>query len=277
MWVYDRESPKGQPACRPRGVKNFSAETNYYSLDTPDGPDPAPEGEISKLESEAAPLIKGLRPGRVLDPQERASLAVFAANMKFRVPSYRESAVERAKTKAPKIKQDAFPDPQTLAEDLKRAGHEVGEDMEAVERIFEEIHSDNYVFELTKNHHIEHMFNLTFKAAAILYERQWVFAWAPENKSFVTSDDPVVLSHWVYGPPSDFVGSVGFASEEASLLFPLRQDVCLAAITGEPSTRHVEFGREEVREVNVAQIRHYQRWLIGRDEALVKSLARLRA
>lgn len=86
VWVYDKE----QGRIRRAGVKNLSTERHYYSADVPGGSrDARPEKALARVEDYAARVIRGLRCGSELRPEQEARLAVFFAVMKFRVSSYR--------------------------------------------------------------------------------------------------------------------------------------------------------------------------------------------
>lgn len=274
VWMYDKQTPPGEDPVRVRGIRNATVERHYYSLDTQDGPDPEPERALARIEGPTARIIKSLNFGETINDVSRARLAIYAVLMKFRVPAYRAWSREHAKQNVAGIRERAFPDPVTLARGLRSAGHEVAEDPAAVQKIFEDIHAGRYELQLSKNHQIQHMFENSLRPAQAFADRAWVFAWAPDETSFITSDDPVVMAHRIHGAPSSYIGPVGFASENAITNLPLRQDLMLLAMPGEKSTGHVRLSRDEVREANLMQTRHFGRWLIGRDEALVRKMAR---
>jgi hypothetical protein len=269
VWVHDKE----QGCIRERGVKKLSTEKHYYSAEAPDGGlDPEPEKVLAGLESHAAPIIKGLRYERGLRSEEEATLAVFMASMKFRVSSYRSYARSHVAANEARIRESAFPSVGALAEGLRRAGHLEAEDPDVVRQIFREVRSGERELGLTKNHDIEHMFRHTRKIAEVLLTLDWTFAWAPSGTSFATSDDPVLVLGPNLEAPEGFVGEMGFASPGATKVLPLNQDVCLVVGLGPHSVSHGLLDRKTVRHLNLQQARHYERWLIARDKALVERL-----
>lgn len=63
---------------------------------------------------------------------------------------------------------------------------------------------------LTKNQVLECMFSTDAKAADALLRRAWVFVWAPEGPSFVTSDYPFILMYPALGT-GRYMSDVEFA------------------------------------------------------------------
>ena len=123
MWVHDKEPAEDQEPVRERGVKNLSTESHYYSVETRDGGyDPKPERVLGSLEGRAARIIRGLRYGSGLDPQEQATLAIFMALMKFRVWSYWKWSRGYVAANEARIKQRAFPSIEAMRKDLRRLG-----------------------------------------------------------------------------------------------------------------------------------------------------------
>lgn len=269
VWVHDKE----QDRVRVRGVKNLTTENHYYSLVTPDGgTDAYPEQELSRLEGAAAPIIRKLYFGRGLSREEAEVLALFFASMKFRVGSYRPFAHDHVEENKERIKARAFPRPEAVERALRRDGHLEAEDRRAVRRIFREARYGPMALNLTKNHNIGHMFDHSRKVARVLLTQDWTFAWASRGAAFVTSDDPVLLLGPDLEATESYWGDVGFASPEAIKVLPLTQRVCLVVGSGAPSVGHVRLDEDGVRFVNVRQTRHYNRWLIGRNETLLRDL-----
>lgn len=130
------------------------------------------------------------------------------------------------------------------------------------------MHEESYKLPVTKNYMLLRMFELGDKVADVLFSFDWTFAWADERTSFVTSDDPLIVLDERMEPPDTYAGDVGVASPNTTKVLPLRQDVCLLIGTNAPSVRHVRIDRKTMRELNLKQARHYDRWLIARDQQL---------
>jgi len=269
VWVHD----KREGLFKERGVKNLTTKSHYYSLETPGGGmDPHPELELSRLEGDASRTVRSLYFGRSLSREEAETLAVFFASMKFRVTSYRSFAHEHVKANKERIKATAFPDPETVGRMLRRAGHPEASDPEAVERIFREARHGPMALELTKNHNIQHMFDHSIRVAGVLLGQDWTFAWAPKGLTLVTSDDPVLVTGPDLKAPEGYWGGVGFLSPGATKILPLTQRVCLVVESGYPSIGHARLDEEGVRTLNEQQARHYARYLITVQKAVVEDL-----
>lgn len=105
-----------------------------------------------------------------------------------------------------------------------------------------------------------------------MQRRDWVFGWAPEGTSFVTSDDPFVLMDPALGPPAGYMGDVGFDVARAVGVLPLTQKACLVAFGEGGGVHHLKYSKKDVRDINIVQAKHYERWLIARHRALLARL-----
>lgn len=104
-----------------------------------------------------------------------------------------------------------------------------------------------------------------------LSERHWrVVHRNNEKLSFITSDSPVYLNTVAPRPTS--VYGVGFGSPDAFISFPLHQS-CILEMFGDSGTlEHKTAGGDYLRMANLHFAMSCQRFVVGRDEALVKSL-----
>jgi hypothetical protein len=111
------------------------------------------------------------------------------------------------------------------------------------------------------------------KVAPIFAGRDWVVVHRDnDKKSFVTTDAPVLLT--TVEPRSNaFWGGVGFGNTDAMYFFPLKDSCTLAMCGNGGDMRHVDACTDLVRQINLLVAAECQRFLIGRDEALVRSLA----
>lgn len=99
---------------------------------------------------------------------------------------------------------------------------------------------------------------------------RWAVLRAPEESSFITTDDPVVH---IFPPRNGFYPTPPL-SPEVSKLIPLAHDVLLM-IHGEGATQlNLPIGRAEVRGFNVAVASASQEIVVARDEALLRSIVK---
>ena len=265
VFIHDRVRGK----CRGRGVKNVAVERHFYSADTPGGGrDPESEEKLGVLETRASRIIRGLAYGQGLTDVQRAWLARFVAYMKFRTPGYRDWTKLFAEQNTKALKDFYFPTLDSMRDYLRTRGVPVDAMPEKIEELYARVHDESYKLPVTKNYMLLRMFELGDKVAEVLFSFDWTFAWADERTSFVTSDDPLVVLDERMKPPDAYAGNVGVASPKTTKVLPLRQDICLLIGTGAPSVRHVRLDRKTVRELNLKQARHYDLWLIARDQRL---------
>ena len=267
VWIHDRT----QGSVRVSGVANVAVEKHFYSADVPGGGrDPEPEQKLSVLEGKAAGIIRALRYGRNLSMPDRAELARFVGVMKFRTPSFRTWMEVFADQKAKELNKARFPTEDALLRYLRQRGAPVDALPQMAERMYKDIHDEAYTLQVSKNYMLLQMFELGEEVGAWLSGYDWTFAWAEASTSFVTSDAPFVLLDADGRMADPFAGDVGVASPGVKWVLPLTQEVCLQIGDGAPATRHVRLDRGAVRALNLKQSSHQDRWLIARDEALLR-------
>jgi hypothetical protein len=101
----------------------------------------------------------------------------------------------------------------------------------------------------------------------------WVVVHATKRSSFITTDSPIG-----YVVPEEFLRSgepvIGAGSEKITKLFPLTQTVGLLIGKYGAGLGHLRINRKQVREFNQTVAQEAERFLIGPDEDLVRSIVR---
>lgn len=276
VYVHDRRRPQeGPPECRKRGLNNVASERHFNSADVPGGGrDAEPEQKLGVLDGHAADILRNLHPGYELADAERAQLARFVAYSKFRTPSYRAWLEDFATATYPEMRRRFFPTVDSIREYMGAKGFPVaGLPRSAFEAIYRDIHEDRSALKVDKNYMLMRMFEMGDETVSILFGYDWTFAWAAKDASFITSDDPfLVLNEDLEAPPG-FVGEVRITTPDSKKVFPLSQEVCLVVGTGAHAERHIKIDRPTARKINLAQARHYDRWLIAKNQALCERFA----
>lgn len=114
------------------------------------------------------------------------------------------------------------------------------------------------------------MLELSVDIAICFRQMEWLFLYAPDKKSFVTTDNPVALE----SPdlePKNFLGD-SIVTPGAIKLVPLSQRICLIMFDRGNLIGYKNTTREIVRKINIMIAICADRFLIGRDEALVRNL-----
>jgi hypothetical protein len=134
------------------------------------------------------------------------------------------------------------------------------------------VQTDGFVVETDEKWAVVRAIEMALAVAPYFAERHWrVVHRHNERLSFITSDSPVYLNTVARRPTS--VYGVGFGSPDAFISFPLQQSCILEMFGNSGALEHKAGGRDYLRMVNLHFARQCQRFVIGRDEELVKSLA----
>jgi hypothetical protein len=128
-------------------------------------------------------------------------------------------------------------------------------------------------FKVTTNHRwaVFKAMEMAFSVAPILAGRDWIVTHRDNHKkSFVTTDAPVVLTT-VAPRKKNFYG-IGFGNADALVVFPLTGSCVLMMLGNKGGLEHRLANPQQVRQINLALADHCQRFVIGREESLVRSL-----
>lgn len=282
LWVYDRE----EGSYKERNPKTVATENHFYTVEDDEGKKRADVEEVlGRVENTVAPIIRKIDAGSyALSAEEKIHLAQFVALLKFRVLMFEGWFSDFADTVAKKILRDRYPNVEAVQQQLDAAGKNNPEDPEQAKNIFEGLQRGNYKVIPNDAARITQMLQLSLGISEEISFMEWTFAVAPENTSFVTSDNPVlVLSSGAPPvPPEGWTGELspyllsgeGFATPGAQKVVPLTQQTCL--IIGDYGTRIQarRMARAGVWAINEVIAEQCGRLLMARDKALLETVAR---
>lgn len=206
--------------------------------------------------------------------EDRETLALFVALLRTRVPAFdkdqNESMEQFYRWWAKATHQSA----EVTEESLRRYELETGEDMADVsaQDVFEMIRDDRFEINNPRQNSITMMLSLAVEIARALFRLNWEVVLAPKGMSFLTCDNPFT----VVPPPffSDSVQGYGILTPGASTVVPLssRTAVCFH---GEGNhTRGAVIYKRLLRVTNVIVAANSERFVIARDELLLRSVVR---
>lgn len=270
--VYDRDVD----IVRVQQPINTGVIGHFYTLEDNEGRKRFElERMLSEFEGKAAPTIKKLAAQEALTSDERTDLAIFVALAGFRTPDIVESLKLFNSGLMSDMAKRMFASVDLVKENMRgKPGSPTSEEeleQEAREMV-EFAQSDQY--EVTTDHGwaVGMAIRMAFEVAPILAGRDWLVVHSQnDKKSFVTSDAPVVLS--TIQPRESNFGGIGFGNADALVVFPLTKACALAICGVDGVLVHREIGTEAIRHMNLAVADRCQRYVIGREEALVRSLA----
>lgn len=224
-----------------------------------------------KAKAITAKLIDGVAE---LDEEERSDMAIFMSLAANRTPDMVNSLQHINGEMVKQMAKFMFTDEESTFQDLradeKHAG-ETDEELRAQAQFMVNMTKTNG-FEVTTDEKwaVGMAIKVALQAAPYFAGRHWRVVHRPnEKQSFVTCDAPVYLTSM--NPKPSFYGT-GFGSPDAFMAFPLHQSCVLEMYGDDGGLTHVTANRDKVRMVNLHLARRCQRFVVGRDVALVKSL-----
>ena len=270
--VYDRESNE----LRLQKPENTGVIGHFYTMEDDQGRKRFEvEQMLSDVEGKAGPIIRKLAAKADITAEERADFAVFLALALVRTPDMIDSVKMVNADMVKLMTQVAVADVERAKASIRRRPGAPTSEEELEKKateLVEFVQADQY--KITTNHRWAVGIAVAqFPViASILGDRDWlVLHRDSEKRSFVTADAPLVLTT-VEPRENNFYG-VGFANADALVMFPLT-DACTILIFGsDGGLRHETIGPEQIRRMNLMVADRCQRFVIGRDEALVRSLA----
>jgi hypothetical protein len=265
LWVYDRELD----TFRRQPPNKTAVERHRYSfVDDTGKRNTSVESHLERFESRAAPVINKMEQRLGLHWQERAVLAWFVGQLHFRVPAFDHMTVRTRHWLEQQLR--GF-DPQSSGG--KRIPIEFGEGAtasltrEEVEAMIQKAETE------TDRDKLHGMLKAAFELGKLFMRCSWVVAHVPPRKSFVTSDSPMAMS----SPPgwiADGKRVFGPATPGVKRFVPLSPSTGLLIHDVGPPLVHLVLTDAEVRQCNTAVTVFSERFVIARDEALLRSLVK---
>lgn len=270
--VYDRESNE----LRVQQPLNTGVIGHFYTLEDNDGYKRFElEAMLSDFENKASPVIRKLAAKEQIRADERADLAIFVALAGFRTPDIIDSLKLFNSGLVGDLAKRMFSDVEQVKEQMRgKPGSPTAEEELAQEakEMVEYIQSGGYEIQANRRWAIVMAMRMAFNVAPLLVGRNWLVIHSVSDKnSFVTTDAPVVLT--TVAPRAPSIWGVGYGNVDAMVIFSLTQS-CALVLSGEAGDlQHQTVGTEQIRHCNLAIADRCQRFVIGREEVLVRSLA----
>lgn len=270
--VFDRELNE----IRVQQPVNTCVIGHFYTMEDAEG---RKRFELEKIfsenETKASKVIKKLVAKKTINADERTDLAIFVAFSTIRTPDIIDSLkafnsdlikdiCKRMFSDVEKVKalMRGKPDAPLLEEELeKNACALVGYAQRG-----------KYGVKTSHPWAVGMAIKMAFAIAPILAGRDWVVVHRnDEKKSFVTTDAPTLLT--TVAPRQNRFWGIGFGNTDALVLFPLTESCVLTIYGSDGELKHRMADTEQIRNINLELADRCQRFVLGRDEALVRSLA----
>lgn len=271
--VYDRKSDE----VRLQHPVNTGVIGHFYTMEDAEG---RRRFELEQLlceyEGKARPVIDKLAARAPIDAEERSDLAIFIALGAMRTPDVVDSLKAFNADMVTDIMKRMYADVDEVATQLREdpdfAGKSEDQVMAEAKLMVDMAQNDGVKVTIDHRWAVGIAIRMALEIAPIFAGRDWVVAHRDnDKKSFVTTDAPVFLT--TIAARADKFWGVGFGNDDALVFFPLKESCTLAMFGTEGDLRHIEADTNKVRQINLGMAAKCQRFLIGREEALVRSLA----
>jgi hypothetical protein len=271
LWVYDRKTNQ----VRRQTPINTAIQSHYYSVEDEDGEKNTEiESFLSQIEGLTKPIIQKVSNKDEISVEEKEILSVFLAFLMNRVPDFEKSVDIMEGHLVKKLSDMMFSDENLTQSVMDRYAKETGNKIEMSAKELVDFHKRGaYTITIHRNESLRLMLDLSFNFADCFRQMDWGFLHAPQKSSYVTTDNPLFIVPPEDWGPNSFYG-VGLITQGAKKVVTLSQKVCLIMYDHGEKILHSDINREIVSRINFNITVHTDRFLIGRDEALVKNLSK---
>jgi hypothetical protein len=235
--VCQLEVSSGRPAQV--GPRSAAVRKHFYSLDIDGRREPAVEEALGKIESVAAPLIRGLAAGEFPRREQRAELALFIAMSWLRTPVWRAQMKSLFEQMTAAMTAETYRrDPAAVRRAFAGTEWESMSDDEAEAfrtRFVSGLDSGDLGIEMPVNLLIKHFLQSATSTAWVMFALDWTLV-RTDSEPFILADTPVSLYD-----PTPFIpggGSGILSSPNVQVFLPL--DPSLGILLG-PSPELIAF------------------------------------
>ncbi len=271
--VYDRDKNE----VRRQQPKDTAVIGHFYTMEDAEGRRRFEvEALLSEYEGKASPVIKKLATKDTITADERTDLAIFMALGAMRTPDIVQSLQQMNSGMILEMTRRMYADVNTVAADLRKdpdyAGKSNDEVLSEAQLMVDMAQNGGLTVQTNEKWAVRMAIKMSLEVAPIFAGRNWVIAHRDnDKKSYITTDAPVLLTSTRPREPSIY--GIGFGSEDAFVAFPLTQSCVLMMHGNEGGLAHVDADAAKIRRTNLAMAEKCKRFVVGRDEALVQSVA----
>lgn len=270
VWLYDRE--KKEYRCQQ--PLNTAVIGNFYVFENRDGEkDYSLESFFSKIEGSAKSTTLKLEAGGAISPEERLYLANFIALLMVRSPKFDRLTNEVADSALKHVIKHAVPTVEAADKMVQQHGERTGDNQITAESMFAFIQNEQFRIKVSRNTVISIMLEQAQKVTFEVAMMDWMIMHAHPTSAFITSDEPIGFI-----VPDEFRKTgepvLGLASQKIVKFVPLSQKVAIALGQFGGGLGHLGMPRDQVRSANKMVATECDRYVIGRDEALVRSVVK---
>lgn len=270
FWIFDRKTKE----FRSQTPKNTALKSNYYTFKNSKGNKVTEiEHLLSQIEGNAKCIIEKVINWENITPQEKENLSLFIAFMMNRVPDFEKSVNKVYEHTIKSTLKMMYSDPKRVQATLDEFERERGEKLGlSAEELVEFHKGDNIKVIIDRVKSLELMIDISFKIFHFFKQMDWLFLHSPQEASFITTDNPVVLVPSEKFPKGPY--GMGILFPGVRKVFPISQSTCLIMYDHGELLLHHKTNKQTVRNINLNVAQFTERFLIGRDELLIKNIVR---
>lgn len=268
--VFDRELNE----YREQSPISTAVKKHYYTIEDNDGNKNVEiEKFLSQIEGDAKPIIAKLEKSEKISEEDKERLSAFISFLMNRVPDFEKSTNKVFEKLIEMTGNMMFCDEKSTKSVIDQHEQKTGEKKGiSPEELFKFHKEGKYKYVIHRNFSLEMMIKTSIEIAHYFNQMNWLLLHAPHITSFITTDNPFVII-----PPENLKTSVygtGIATPGAKKIIPLTQSLCLIMLDHGTLTKHKNIDRGLVRNVNINISCVADRFVIGRDEALVRKIVK---
>lgn len=206
--------------------------------------------------------------------EDREILVLFVALLRTRNLAFDKDQNVFAEECYRWLSKATHPSPEAVEESLREYEEKTGEDMADVspQELFEMIRDNRFEFKNPRQNNIKMMMSLSLEIAKVLFRLNWEILAAPKGTSFVTCDNSFTVV-----PPPFFdraLGGYGIMTPGASTVVPLSRTTAICFHGEGERIRGAVVHRDFLRNTNLVVAANSERFVIAREEPLLRSLVR---
>lgn len=256
--------------------RNTGVQGYYNAVEQADGTRNLDiEKSLSRIEGEAHRTIAKVERREELDEKERGVLALFVATLKLRGPEFQDEVGQMMGATLRQAARLTLETDERAEESLAQFERDTGAPLGiSAKELRAFILSDDYSINIHRNEGLRVMAALAGDTAKRFARMDWTFFHSPSDRAFITTDSPFYVmepSGWDTVPR--WYG-FGYGTLGTQKFIPLTDRVCLAMYDPGVALQHRVLSEAGVRAINIRLAANAYRFVIARDEDLLRSLVR---
>lgn len=267
LWVYDREDNK----YRQQTPINTAVKKKYYTTTGPDGKSHnIIEAVLANIEDKTKYIIEKIDIKKSINLEDKCILAIFIAFLYGRVPEFEIKINELTEKLLKRYNKLAIPNEKKAEIIIRQFANDKDQENMSPKKLLDFVRNENYRIKVPRQHSLKTMYFLAREFPLIFIQMDWQFWYSSKNSSFITSDNPFVVSR-----PQNYHGPYGIGTKGAKKLIPLTQKVCLVMCDKGEGVINKQISSKDVTNINGLIALECNRFLISKDKSLLESLVKI--